>query len=192
MIEKQAQPGHEVTALLQHYADGKSEYLNEVVSLVYDELRQMAHHHLRRSKVGRHVDTTVLVHEAYEKLLQGKTQRLTDRRHFFAVASRAMRQIVVDTYRADQAAKRGGGAIAVTLTASQLIEHDGPDQFIAIHQALEELAEHNNELVETLDMSCFGGLSNEEIAELTNCNVRTVQRKLQRAQSWLAHFMSQP
>ncbi len=177
--------------LLRRYAEGKSESLNEVVALVYDELRQMAHQHLRRSQIGQHVDTTVLVHEAYEKLLQGKTQQLQDRRHFFAVASRAMRQIVVDMYRADRAAKRGGGAISVTLTGSQMLELDSPEQLVTVHQALETLAEHNRELVETLDMACFGGLSNEQIAELSDCNVRSVQRKLQRAQTWLTHFMSQ-
>lgn len=186
-----APPNSDVTALLRRYAEGQSESLGDVVALVYSELRQIAHNHLRRSNVGQHVETTVLVHEAYEKLLQGKTQHLQDRKHFFAIASRAMRQIVVDTYRADLAAKRGGGAIAVTLTASQLLELDGPEQLVAVDEALEQLAAHNQDLAESLDMACFGGLTNAQIAELTGDNVRTVQRKLQRAQTWLTHFMSQ-
>lgn len=186
------QPGaHEVTALLQRYAQGQSESLNDVVALVYEELHQLARQQLRRSRVGQHVQTTVLVHEAYEKLVQGKIQDLRDRRHFFAVASRAMRQIVVDTYRADNAAKRGGGAPPVTLTVSHLLDMDKPEQLVAVYEAIDKLAGHSEDLVETLDMSCFGGLSNEQIAELTGCNVRTVQRKLQRARSWLMHFMAQ-
>ena len=191
MTQRYSQSAHEVTELLRRYADGQIESLNDVVVLLYEELRQMARQHLRRSQIGQHVQTTVLVHEAYEKLLQGKTQQLEDRRHFFAIASRAMRQIVVDMYRADHAAKRGGDAVAVTLTASHLLELNSPEQLTAVDQALETLSQHNQELAEVIDMACFGGLSNEEIAELTDCNVRTVQRKIQRAQAWLTHFMSE-
>ena len=182
---------HQITALLQRYSDGDRQSLDDVVVLVYDELRLIAHRHLGRSNVGQHVETTALVNEAYEKLVRGKTQRLHDRRHFFAIASRAMRQIVVDMYRADQAAKRGGGNVSITQTASQLLDVENPEQLTAVHEALEKLAEHSRDLVETLDMACFGGLTTEEIADLTDCNIRTVQRKLQRARSWLVHFMSQ-
>ena len=189
MMHRHEQDEHQITALLQRYGEGDAESLNQVVVLVYDELRQIARKQLGRSNVGQHVETTALVTEAYEKLIRGKTQQLRDRRHFFAVASRAMRQIVVDTYRADRAAKRGGDAVSVTQTASQLLDLEDPERLLAVHQAIEKLAEHSQDLVETLDMACFGGLTTEQIAELTDCNVRTVQRKLQRARSWLAHFM---
>ena len=190
-MHKHSSDEHQITALLQRYREGDAQCLNEVIALVYDELRQIARRQLGRSNVGRHVETTALVNEAYEKLVRGKTQQLKDRRHFFAVASRAMRQIVVDMYRAEQTAKRGGDVVSITQTAGQLLELENPEQLLAVHQALEKLAEHSQELVETLDMACFGGLTTDEIAELTDCNVRTVQRKLQRARSWLVHFMTQ-
>ena len=182
---------NEITALLRRYGEGEQACLGEVIELVYDELRRLARHQLRRSSVGQQLDATVLVNEAFEKLVRGKTQRLEDRRHFFAIASRAMRQVVVDQYRANAAAKRGAGAVFVTLDTSAVQELEEPEQLVAVHQALEKLGEHSPDLVATLDMACFGGLSPQEIAELTDCNVRTVQRKLQRARAWLVHFMAE-
>lgn len=182
----------EVTALLRRYSSGEAECLGEAVALVYDELHRIARRQLYRSSVGARIEPTVLVNEAFEKLVVGKTQDLQDRRHFFAIASRVMRQIVVDIYRARGRVKRGAEAEVVTLTSGHLQELSDPEQLFAVHQALEQLSAHSQELVETLDMACFGGLSTEEIAKLTNCNVRTVQRKLQRARTWLVHFMNQP
>lgn len=179
-----------VTVLLRRYSSGEAECLGEVVGLVYEELHRIAQRQLRRSSVGARLEATVLVNEAYEKMVLGKTQDVQDRRHFFAIASRVMRQIVVDLYRARGTAKRGAGAEIVTLTSGHLQELSDPEQLVAVHQALEKLAAHSQDLVDTLDMACFGGLSTEEIAELTECNVRTVQRKLQRARTWLVHFMN--
>lgn len=176
-----------VTTLLRRYSEGHRESLGQAVALVYDELHKIARRQLGRSSVP--VDATVLVNEAFEKLVRGQTQNVQDRRHLFAIASRAMRQIVVDHHRASGAAKRGQGAVFVTLTSHQIQGLEDPEQWVAVHQALEKLAEHSQDLVETLDMACFGGLSNQEIAELTGSNLRTVQRKLQRARTWLAHFM---
>ncbi|MGI9327595.1 MAG: ECF-type sigma factor [Pseudomonadales bacterium] len=180
--------GDDVTLLLRQYASGETRSLNQVISIVYHELHGIAHKQLRRSSVAQ-VQTTALVHEAYEKLLQGQTQDLQDRRHFFAVASRAMRQIVVDTYRSESAAKRGGDAAVLTLTANDIVSLDDPQQFLLVHRALEMLAAESHELSEVVDLACFGGLNSEEIAELTETTPRTVQRRLKRAQAWLAHFM---
>ncbi len=181
---------HEVTELLQRYGDGQSACLDEVVVLVHDELRRIARQQLRRSSAGGHLETAVLVNEAYEKLARGRAQPFRDRRHFFAVASRAMRQIVVDLYRAGRTAKRGGKAPLVTLSSQlSVAQLDDPEQIVAVHQALDRLAEHDPELVEVLEMTCFGGLSNQEVAELSGCTVRTVERKLRRAQTWLSVFL---
>ncbi len=181
----------DVTQLLQDYSAGLVQSLDEVVAVVYAELRNLARQQLRRSGVRQQVQTTMLVHEAYEKLAGGKIQQVQDRRHFFAIASRAMRQIVVDTYRAENAAKRGGGAQIVTLSPNEMIDGNNPAHVIAVDQALETLAEHDRELAEIVDLRCFGGLSNEEIAELTHTSRRTVQRKIKAAQAWLLHFMSE-
>lgn len=182
---------HEVTRLLSRYGDGEAQCLDEVFVLVYDELQRMARGQLGRSSMGAHLETDALVNEAYVKLVRGKTQQLSDRKHFFAVASRAMRQIVVDLYRSSQTAKRDGQMVSMTKAGAELLEAQDPERMLAVHQALEKLAAHNQDLVDTLDMACFGGLSTEEIAELTGCTVRTVQRKLQRARSWLGLFMSE-
>ena len=191
MMHRRGPHTHEITVLLQRYGDGEAHCLDDVFALVYDELNLIARRQLDRSGVGRNVETSALVNEAYEKLVRGKTQRLQDRRHFFAVASRAMRQIVVDMYRTAQTAKRNADVVSITQAGSQLLELEDPEQIIAINQALEKLAEHSQDLVDTLDMACFAGLTNEQIAELTGCTVRTVQRKLQRARSWLVHFMGE-
>lgn len=181
----------DVTRLLHDYSNGKAQSLDEVVAVVYNELRNLARQQLRRSSMRNQVQTTMLVHEAYEKLAGGKIQQVQDRRHFFAIASRAMRQIVVDTYRAENAAKRGGGMQIVTLSPNDMIDGNNPAKVIAVDQALQTLAEHDAELAEIVDLRCFGGLSNPEIAELTDSSRRTVQRKLKRAQAWLLHFMNE-
>lgn len=181
----------DVTRLLREYSNGLIQSLDEVVAIVYRELHSLARQQLRRSNIGQQVHTTVLVHEAYEKLAAGKIQQVTDRRHFFAIASRAMRQIVIDTYRAENAEKRGGGVLVLTLSVNSVIDGNNPESVVAIDQALQTLAEHDSELAEIVDLSCFGGLTNQDIAELTGTTLRTVQRKLKRARAWLAHFMNE-
>ncbi len=173
----------DVTLLLSEYAQGSSTALDQAFAVVYSELKGMARQQLRRSSVGNNVQTTVLVHEAYEKLAVGRTQQLSDRRHFFAIASRAMRQIVVDTYRADSAAKRGGSQLLMTSALDDLADTDSPDRQFALYQALETLAAENAELAEVVDLACFAGLPLVEIAELHQTTLRTVQRQLKRAQA---------
>lgn len=180
----------EITRLLKEYSDGQAQSFDQAVAILYRELRSLARQQLRRSGM-KQVHTTLLVHEAYEKLSSGQVQQLNDRRHFFAIAARAMRQIVVDSYRSEQAAKRGGGLHVVTLTENSLVDSSDPESIIAVDQAMQNLGSRDPELAEMVDLSCFGGLSNTEIAEMTETTVRTVQRKLKRAQTWLAYFMEQ-
>lgn len=178
-----------VTLLLQRYANGDTNSLNAVIPVVYRELKSLAAVQLNRSGVRRHLQTTALVHEAYEKLTEGKSQHFNDRRHFFAIASRAMRQIVVDTYRAENAAKRGGGLKIAELESGKLVDMSSPDRVLQFNQAIEQLAKESEDLAEVVDLSCFAGLSNTEIAEITASNVRTVQRKLTRAKAWITHLI---
>lgn len=182
----------DVTRLLDAYANGRDQALNEAIPLIYQELKALARAQLRRSDVRGQMQTTALVHEAYEKLVLGRTQTASSRYHFLAIASRAMRQIVVDTYRASQAAKRGGGAVAEVLSTNELVDLGDPARVLQFDEAMENLAAESQELAEIIDLSCFAGLSNQEIAELTGTNVRTVQRRLQRAQAWIGHFLDEP
>ncbi len=188
MTDAQSEGAGDVTRLLQAYAGGSTHSFNELIPIVYQELKRIASAQLRRSGVDR-LETTTLVHEAYEKLIRGQTQHPNDRRHFFAIASRAMRQIVVDTFRSEGTAKRGGGLVPEALTTSVMVDLNAPDSIVNFDQALTRLATQNAELAEVVDLSCFGGLSNQEIAELTSTNVRTVQRRLARAQAWVNTFI---
>lgn len=183
-------PG-DVTRLLKHYAEGDEQSLDHVIPIVYQELKSLARAQLGRSGVRRHMQTTVLVHEAYEKLTAGQAQSIENRRHFFAIASRTMRQIVVDAYRGQMSAKRGGGAAVDELGTNDLVDLNDPQRVLHLDQAMEILAAENAELVEIIDLACFGGLSNSEIAELRGNDVRTVQRQMQRAKAWISHLLDE-
>ncbi len=184
-----ATPSEDVTRLLLQYAQGDQQSLNEVIAIVYQELKILARSQLNRSAVANQLQTTALVHEAFEKLASGATQNFENRRHFFAIASRAMRQILVDTYRSQNAAKHGGGLRAVELETSHLVDLQNPESVLDFDDAMERLASNSSELAEVIDLSCFGGLSNDEIATLTGTTVRTVQRKLLRARAWIGHIL---
>lgn len=187
-MNDRTRPG-EVTGLLRSWADGDAASLNAVMPIVYDELRHIARRELGRGGKG-YLQTTVLVHEAYEKLVAGSQPDLQDRRHFFAVAARAMRQIVIDGYRSRVTAKRGGGLnIDFELKTGDLPETDDPEKVLELSEAVDRLTDDNPELAEILELSCFAGLSNSEIAQLHQTTVRTVQRKLLRAKTWVHHLL---
>ncbi len=189
-VENTGSQAGNITRLLRTYADGSAESFNALIPMVYDELKAIAHNQLRRSGVAQ-VQTTMLVHEAYEKLLKGQTQAPNDRRHFYAIASRAMRQIVVDTFRAESAGKRGGGIGPGTLLTSEMVDIDSSADLLDFDRALDTLAAQSEDLAEVVQLSCFAGLGNDDIAKLTDTNVRTVQRKLARAQAWIATFLGE-
>ncbi|MEM7500413.1 MAG: ECF-type sigma factor [Pseudomonadota bacterium] len=189
MNEARTASGGDVTRLLRAYSAGSEESFNELIPIVYRELKTIAHAQLRRSGIGSRMQTTMLVHEAYEKLMRGQTQHANDRRHFFGIASRAMRQIVVDAYRAESTAKRGAGIAPEALVTNEMLDFDTPDRVLQFDQAMERLAAENEALAEVVDLSCFGGLTTEEIASLTGANIRTVQRQLARAQAWIGTFL---
>jgi RNA polymerase sigma factor (TIGR02999 family) len=179
----------EVTGLLRRWADGDAQSLNRVIPIVYDELRRIASRELNRGGAG-HLQTTLLVHEAYEKLVAAGQLDLDNRRHFFAVAARAMRQIVIDSYRSRMSAKRGGGlAVNLELKTGDLPEASDPQSVLELSDAIDRLVSDNPELAEVLELSCFAGLSSEEIARLHGTTVRTVQRKLLRAKTWVHHLL---
>lgn len=190
MSEADSPIAGQVTRLLHSYAAGSVSSFNELMPIVYAELKKIAGSQLRRGGGGHSLQTTMLVHEAYEKLVRGQTLHVNDRRHFFAIASRTMRQIVVDTYRAEGAAKRGAGIVPESLTTGVMADLNAPEGLINFEQAMERLAAENHELAEVVDLSCFGGLSNEQIAELTGDNLRTIQRRLARAEAWLGAFLN--
>ena len=179
----------DTTQLLRDARDGDREAFDRLFGHVYEELRRIAHHRLRRHRRGETLSTTALVHEAYLRLVDQNGAEARDRPHFFALASRAMRFILVDYARARLAKKRGGGAADVPLEAVQIAADERAADVLSLHDALEELAGRNERLSRMVEYRFFGGLSYEEIAEVVGCSVPTVKRDWGRARAWLYHSM---
>lgn len=155
-------------------------------SWVYHELKPIAHRMLARAHNGT-LCTTGLVHEAYVKLLG--TSDFQDRKHFFALCARAMRQIVIDHSRRRLADKRGAGAVSCSWVEGDALDNTRPETFLAIDIALDELERRDPRLVELLQLRVFAGLDLAEIAPLIGVTVRQLQRDWQRARIWLSQAL---
>lgn len=185
--QETAPPG-EVTALLARIRDGDRSAMDELYPLVYDELRRRAHRQLAVLRPGDTLGTTALVHETYLKLAAAASRSYLDRVHFLAVASRAMRQIVIDDARQKLAAKRGGGLAARTLGIGEG-PPTGSDEraarLLALDDALERLAQLDERLARTVELRFFGDLSVEETATALGVSPRTVKRDWHKARAIL-------
>lgn len=166
--------------------------LNELVSLLYDELRHIASRHLRRERPDHTLQTTALVHEAYLKLFESPPRRFNDKVHFLALASRVMRQVLVDHARARAASKRGGGEHGsprkVELAAGLELKADAgaePLALLELDRALDALAGEDQSLAQLIEMRYFGGMTAEETAEALERSVHVVRHDLRLAQAWL-------
>lgn len=177
--------GGDVTDLLVAYREGDREAFEQLVPLVYHDLRRIAHRQLARRRPGATLDTTALVHETYLKLVDQARVSVSDRAHFFALAARAMRQVIVDYARQRSAAKRGGGKVAVTLDRIQVPVAEQADLMLAIDQALSRLTDLNERLTRVFECRFFVGLSEEETAEALDLSLRTVQRDWMKSKAWL-------
>jgi RNA polymerase sigma factor (TIGR02999 family) len=175
-----------VTDLLAAASGGNVDALNGLFPYVYDELRGLAHGRLRAERADHTLNTTALVHEAYLKLIDQTRVQWQNRAHFFAIASRAMRRILLDYADAKQAGKRGGGSIHVALEeAGIVLEGEQVDELIALNDALDRLKEFNERGADVVVYRFFGGLSYEEIAEVLGTSAITVRRAWSTARSWL-------
>jgi RNA polymerase sigma factor (TIGR02999 family) len=158
----------------------------EPFALVYDELRRVAHRHLAREGDGHTLSTTALVHEAYLRLRDQGSSAFNDRVHFFAMAARAMRRILVDHARRHQAAKRGAGARRVSLESVEgLNVEERAELLVALDEALVRLGEFDNRQAQVVELRFFGGLSEEETAQALGVGLRTAKRDWAKARSWL-------
>ena len=178
-----------IARLIEEQARGEPGALDQLLPLVYDDLKRLAHRQRRAVSGSPTLSTTVLVHEAYLKLAGDGTIAASDRRHFMALCARAMRQVMVDHARARLAQKRGAGAFAVTLLPDAAGGDDTAQQLIALAQSLDALAARDPGMVETLELAWFAGLESARIADVLGVNVRTVQRDLQRARAWLGEAL---
>lgn len=176
-------------ALLRARRSGDDSAVDALFARMYEELRSIARQRLRSFRPGDTLNTTALVHEAYVKLVDQDGADLHDRAHFLALASRAMRFVLVDHARAKSAAKRGGGAEDVPLDAIQIAAAERAHDLVQLDGALRSLAEADARLAEVVEMRFFGGLSHEEIATATGRSVPTVKRDWTRARTWLYSAM---
>ena len=174
--------------LLAHGA-GDEDAFAQLLPMVYQDLRRIAHRQLRRGRPGQTLNTTGLVHEAYLKMVDQSRVSWQDRGHFFAISARAMRQIIVDYARQRLAAKRGGGQPHDPLDENQIAIEEQADWLLAIDEALSRLAKMDARLTKVVECRFFAGLTEEETAEALEVSVRTVQRDWMRARGWLREEM---
>lgn len=174
------------TELLVRIRTGSGRAADALMPLVYDELRAIAHGQLRRERDDHTLGTTALVHEAYLRLVDQRRADWKDRTHFFAIAARAMRRILIDYARRHVAEKRGGGAQRVTLDeAVQLAAGERADTLVAIDDALERLALLDARQASVIEYRFFGGMTEAETAEALGVTERTVRRDWTKAKGWL-------
>jgi RNA polymerase sigma factor (TIGR02999 family) len=179
----------EVTRLLVDWGNGDQAALDELIPLVYDELRRLAGRYMRRESKGHTLQTSALVNEAYLRLVDQKNVKWQNRAHFFGVASQLMRRILVDHARNRSRAKRGGGAQMVSLAEQAVISKEVTD-VIALDDALKNLAEMDKRKSQIVEMKFFGGLTTEEVAEVLKVTSRTVEREWRKAKAWLNRAIS--
>ena len=179
-----------VTKLLRAWGHGQDAALKDLLSLVYPELHRIARRHMFGERAGHTLQTTALVNEAYLRLVKSEQVDWQNRAHFFAIAAQLMRRILVDSARARDGLKRGGGIPKVTLDEALVGQQEkGPD-LVALDDALKILGEMDRRKSQVVEMRFFGGLSVEEIAEVLKVHPNTVLRDWKMAKMWLKREIS--
>ncbi len=178
-------PQHRVTQLLQQWSRGDDAAVVELTPLVYEELRRLAHHYMEGQRPNHTLQTTALVNEAYLRLADQTNPNWQSRAHFFAVAARAMRQILVSYARSNRAQKRGGGAFKIELDEAAILSPEQSQEIVDLHEALERLETLDSRKAQVVELKFFGGLNYEEIAEVLKIARMTVRRDWEFAKLWL-------
>jgi RNA polymerase sigma-70 factor, ECF subfamily len=181
---------HGVTALLLRWRDGDDGAIEELVPVVHDHLRRVARRQMAGERVDHELQPTALVNEAFVRLVDVRRVNWQDRAHFFAMAAKLMRRVLVDSARARRSQKRGGELHRVTFDQDLPVCHDTPQDLIAIDDALEALAKVYERKSKVVELRFFGGLSVEETAEVLGISVETVTRDWKFAKSWLRRELS--
>ncbi|MEO8435366.1 MAG: sigma-70 family RNA polymerase sigma factor [Pyrinomonadaceae bacterium] len=178
-------PPHEVTQLLVAWSNGDKAALDRLMPLVYTELRRLAHHYMSRERPGHTLQTTALVNEAYLRLVDQDQMRWENRAHFFGIAARLMREILVDHARSRQAVKRGGGQYMLSLSKVDRLASRPDVNLIALDEALRRLEAIDPQKGRIVELRYFGGLRIEETAEVLGISPATVKRDWSMARAWL-------
>jgi RNA polymerase sigma factor (TIGR02999 family) len=177
-------PG-EITQLLGQWGGGDRAALDELMPIIYDELRRIAHRHMAQERAGHTLQATELVNEVYLKLKDARGSRWQNRGQFFAVAAQMMRFILVDYARRHARAKRGGGEPRVTLDEAMLVSEEKNSEMLALDEALQKLEQFDKRKCEIAVMRFFAGLTIEETAEALSISPETVMRDWRLARAWL-------
>lgn len=180
----------EVTRLLLDARRGRSEALNELLPVVYDELHRLAHRQRGFGNPGMTINTTALVHEAYLKLINAESTPWQDRTHFFCVAARAMRQIITDYARRQQRLKRSGSRHKVSIESIPLFSEQRAEEVLALDEALSDLAAFDERQSEVVELRYFAGFTIPETADLLDISPATVKREWTAARAWLHREIS--
>jgi RNA polymerase sigma factor (TIGR02999 family) len=175
----------DVTRILERVEQGDSKAAEELLPLVYEELRKLAAHKMAAEPSGQTLQATSLVHEAWLRVIGQNQQRWESRAHFFIAASEAMRRILVERARRRKAAKHGGGLERVDLEAVELPIESEPDRLLRIHETLNELAAEEPMRAEVVKLHCFVGMTLIEVAEVLNISEKSAQRYWAYAKAWL-------
>ena len=179
-----------ITQLLVAWSDGKAEVIDELLPLVYSELRRLASRYLRHERTGHTLQPTALVHEAYMRLVDQRKVRWRSRAHFFGISAQIMRRILVDHARAHRAEKRGAGWEHVPLVEDRLPSGADDVDVVALDEALNGLATVDPQQARIVELRYFGGLTIEEVAEVTRISAATVVREWTMAKAWLRAELS--
>jgi RNA polymerase sigma factor (TIGR02999 family) len=175
----------QITKLLASVRDGDRRAIDRIFNLVYAELHAAARRQLAHARPGQTIDTTVLVHEAYLKLVDSAQANFTDRGHFFAVAAKAMRQIIIDYARWAARKKRGGGVYKVSLDGIDVADEERASELVALDAALTRLEGVSERLARIVELRFFGGLSVEETAQTMSVQPHQIKREWRKARAFL-------
>jgi RNA polymerase sigma factor (TIGR02999 family) len=188
-VPKSDQPAGEVTRLLGAWSDGDREALNDLMPLVYAELHRIARRAWSGQRPGDILQPTILIHETYLKLIEQENPAFQDRSHFFAVASIAMRHILVNHAKANLSAKRGGGRADLSLDDAEPLVQQEAAEILALHEALEALHAIDPRKSRIVELRYFAGHSIEDTAKVLGISTITVNRDWRLARAWLSREM---
>lgn len=175
----------DVTKLLRDWSDGEQKAFDELLPIVYNELRRLAHNYLNRERSDHTLQTTALVHEAYLKLVDQREVKWQNRAHFFAISAQAMRRILIDKARRHAAVKRGEAPEKLSLDDALNLSTDSDETMLALDEALNELETIDPQQSRVIELRYFGGLTIEETAEVMNLSPATIKREWAMARAWL-------
>jgi RNA polymerase sigma factor (TIGR02999 family) len=180
----------DVTQLLVDWSNGDPAALDALLPLVNVELRRLAKRYMRRESPGHTLQTSALVNEAYLRLIDQKNARWQNRAHFFGIAARLMRRILIDHARSHHYQKRGGGAVQVSLDEAAAVTDARAAELLAVDEALEKLTAMDERKGRIVELKFFGGLTEEETAEVIGVSLPTVQREWRAAKAWLRRMLT--